>query len=144
MRERNFTPRRPGKPAHRQRPPRGGSGPRPGGRAAFADRDRSRGGGPDGPVILYGWHTVKAALENPARRVRRLFATENAMRRLTEGGIALPEPPELVRPGAIAARLGPDAVHNGLLAEGDPPPDLQVDAIAAPGPVLLLVPSNDT
>src|SRR5262249_15909460 len=28
--------------------------------------------------------------------------------------------PELVRPAAIARRLGPDAVHNGLLAEADP------------------------
>ena len=41
----------------------------------------------DGAVILYGWHTVKAALENPARRIRRLFATENAARRLAEDGL---------------------------------------------------------
>ncbi len=24
---------------------------------------------PDGPVLLYGWHTVKAALENPGAQV---------------------------------------------------------------------------
>jgi len=138
MRERNFTPRRPGKPPHRQRPPQGSGGARPGGRPSFGDRNRSTGGGPDGPVILYGWHTVKAALENPARRVRRLFATENAARRLAEDGIALPEPPELVRPQAIAARLGPDAVHNGLLAEADPLPDLELDEIAPAGIVLVL------
>ena len=36
----------------RSRPPRGGE---------------ARAG--DGAVILYGWHTVKAALENPARRI---------------------------------------------------------------------------
>ena len=71
----------------------------------------------DGAVILYGWHTVKAALENPARRIRRLYATANAARRLAEDGVALE--PELVRPDAIAQRLGPDAVHNGLLAEAE-------------------------
>ena len=27
----------------------------------------------DGPVILYGWQPVRAALENPARRIRRLL-----------------------------------------------------------------------
>src|SRR5262245_28670441 len=76
----------------------------------------------DGAVILYGWHTVKAALENPARRLRRLYATANAARRLAEDGVALTIEPELVRPDAIAHRLGPDAVHNGLLAEADPLP----------------------
>ena len=69
---------------------------------------------------LYGWHTVKAALENPARRIRRLLATENAARRLAEDGVPLPVKPELVRPDVIDARLGPDAVHQGLLAEADP------------------------
>ena len=77
-----------------------------------------------GLAILYGWHTVKAALENPARRFRRLLATENALRRLTDDGVALPLKPELVRPDVIDAQLGPDAVHQGLLAE--------VDSLAAP------------
>jgi 23S rRNA (guanosine2251-2'-O)-methyltransferase len=71
-------------------------------------------------VILYGWHTVAAALANPARRIRRLWATENATRRLAEEGIALPPATELVRPDAIAARLPGDAVHQGLLAEAEP------------------------
>ena len=48
----------------------------------------ARAAGRDGPVILYGWHTVKAALENPERRIRRLLATENAARRLAEEGVA--------------------------------------------------------
>jgi 23S rRNA (guanosine2251-2'-O)-methyltransferase len=75
---------------------------------------------PDGPALLYGWHTVKAALENPARRIRRLLATDNALRRLADDGVSLPLKPELVRPDVIDARLGPDAVHQGLLAEADP------------------------
>src|SRR5215212_3688564 len=73
-----------------------------------------------GPAVLYGWHSVKAALENPQRRILRILATENAMRRLDEEGVPLPIPPGLVRPDAIAARLSPDAVHQGLLAEAEP------------------------
>ena len=92
----------------------------------------------DGAVILYGWHTVKAALENPQRRIRRLFATENAARRLAEDGVALSVEPELVRPDAIAHRLGPDAVHNGLLAEADPLPAPELDELEPAGIVLVL------
>jgi 23S rRNA (guanosine2251-2'-O)-methyltransferase len=75
---------------------------------------------PDAPVILYGWHSVKAALENPARRFHRLLLTDNAMHRVTESGLTLPIAPELVRQEAIEALVGPEAVHQGLLAEADP------------------------
>src|SRR5262249_16416353 len=68
---------RPNEPQHRHRTP---------------ERDR------DGPVILYGWHSVKAALENPTRRLHRLLATENAARRLAEDGVQLPANLEMVRP----------------------------------------------
>jgi len=88
--------------------------------------------------LLYGWHTVKAALENPARRIRRLMATENAVRRLADDGVPLPIEPELVRPNVIDARLGPDAVHQGLLAEADPLPALKVDELTSDGIVLVL------
>ena len=91
-----------------------------------------------GTPILYGWHTVKAALQNPARRIRRLYATANAARRLAEDGVALPVQPEIVRPDAIARRLGPDAVHNGLLAEVDALPSLELEQIEPAGLVLVL------
>jgi 23S rRNA (guanosine2251-2'-O)-methyltransferase len=88
--------------------------------------------------VLYGWHTVKAALENPARRIRRLLATENAARRLAEDGVPLPVKPELVRPDVIDARLGPDAVHQGLLAEADPLSAPTVTELEPDGIVLVL------
>jgi 23S rRNA (guanosine2251-2'-O)-methyltransferase len=92
----------------------------------------------DGSPVLYGWHTVKAALENPQRRIRRLFATENAARRLAEEGVPLRAELELVRPEMIARRLSPDAVHNGLLAEADPLPSLELDEIEAGDLMLVL------
>jgi 23S rRNA (guanosine2251-2'-O)-methyltransferase len=92
----------------------------------------------DGTVILYGWHTVKAALENPARHIRALLATENAARRLAADGVSLGREPELVRPETIAQRLPPDAVHNGLLVEADPLPALDLEEIEPGGIVLVL------
>ena len=99
---------------------------------------RARHRDPDAPIVLYGWHTVTAALANPARRIRRLLATENAARRLADDGIAPPVDLELVRPDIIAARLSPDAVHQGLLAESDPLPSPGVEDLAAAGIVLVL------
>jgi 23S rRNA (guanosine2251-2'-O)-methyltransferase len=90
---------------------------------------------PDDLAVLYGWHTVKAALENPARKVRRFLATENAARRLAEEGVAAT--PELVRPGAIDERLAPDAVHQGLYLEADPLPSPELADVAG-STVLLL------
>jgi 23S rRNA (guanosine2251-2'-O)-methyltransferase len=131
MRERppqsNRQPKWPSKPRSQRR--------RTGG--AYERRDRIR-GEPGGPAVLYGWHTVTAALTNPARHIRKLLVTENALRRLTEDGIKLPLEPELVRPDALAARLTPDAVHQGLLAEADPLPPPAIEELPENGIVLVL------
>ena len=80
-----------------------GFGGRPGGKFAGKPagrpfrRERED---PDGPAILYGWHTVTAALANPRRVIRRLLLTENAARRLSDENIDTRVPPELVRPSA--------------------------------------------
>jgi 23S rRNA (guanosine2251-2'-O)-methyltransferase len=92
----------------------------------------------EGVAILYGWHTVAAALANPRRTIRKISATENAARRLADEGLTLPVAPEIVRPDAIAARLSPDAVHQGLLVEADPLPSLDIDELADEGTVLVL------
>jgi len=107
-------------------------------RGPRGDHPRERRAEPNAPIILYGWHTVTAALANPARRIRRLLATENAARRLADDGIKPPIDPELVRPEIIAARLSPDAVHQGLLAESDPLPSPDIDDLPAGGIVLVL------
>jgi 23S rRNA (guanosine2251-2'-O)-methyltransferase len=78
-------------------------------------------------AVLYGWHTVKAALENPQRRFHRILATESAVRRLTEDNVRFPVAPTVAGPDDIAAVAGAGAVHQGLYAEADPlePPDLE-------------------
>src|SRR6202023_3711231 len=103
-------------------------------RPAWRDRDTS----PDGPLILYGWHTVAAALANPQRQIRKLMLTENAALRLADENIQTKVTPEIVRPALIDARLGPDAVHQGLLAEADPLPSPDIDALPQQGIVLVL------
>ena len=87
--------------------------PRPGGTPPEA--------APDGLVRLYGLHTVRAALDNPRRRIVRLMVTRNALARL---GLAepldLPFPAEIVEPRALDRLLGADAVHQGVLVEAQP------------------------
>ena len=110
-----------------------------GDKSRFAPKPKPvRPGIPEGVAILYGWHTVAAALANPRRTIRKITATENAAHRLATEGLALPVTPEIVRPDAIAARLGPDAVHQGLLVEADLLPALDIEDIAAEGIVLVL------
>jgi 23S rRNA (guanosine2251-2'-O)-methyltransferase len=133
-RDRDRRPPRPGAPFRKPDRKSGGERPARPGRPPFRPPPRDH----DGPVLLYGWHTVKAALENPARTFHRLLATENAARRLAEEGLALPREPEVVRPTAIAALVGPEAVHNGLYAEADPLPSPELDAIEPAGIALVL------
>lgn len=103
-------------------------------RPAWRDREARA----DGPVILYGWHTVVAALNNPHRTIRRLLLTENAARRLAEDGVAPRIAPEIVRPDIIDRELGPDAVHQGFYAEADPLPSPDIGTLPQQGLVLVL------
>ncbi|CAN5418607.1 23S rRNA (guanosine(2251)-2'-O)-methyltransferase RlmB [soil metagenome] len=114
----------------RDRPGQGPKGPS-GGR-----RDRHAGG--DGPPILYGWHTVTAALANPQRRFRKLWLSENAARRLADDKIDSRIAPEIVHPSVIDQMLGPDAVHQGLLAEVEPLESPDIEDLAQEGIVLVL------
>ncbi len=127
--ERQQAPRQERQQAPRPERPPTARQPKPW-RASARDRD--------GPVILYGWHSVKAALENPARKFHKLLVTENALHRLKDDGVPLPIEPQLVRGEAIAALVGPDAVHQGLLVEADPLASPDIDDIEAQGVVLVL------
>ncbi|GLK66990.1 TrmH family RNA methyltransferase [Hansschlegelia plantiphila] len=92
----------------------------------------------DGPVVLYGHHSVAEALANPRRKLIRLMATENALARLAEAGLADRITPEIVRPGAIDRLLTPDAVHQGLYLEAEALDGPTLETIPEDGLVLVL------
>jgi 23S rRNA (guanosine2251-2'-O)-methyltransferase len=73
---------------------------------------------------IYGAHAVEAALRNPRREVRRIYASENAAQRL--GVLPRPGLPQVtvVPPKDLDRMLGGDSVHQGLLIEVEPLPDM--------------------
>lgn len=95
------------------------------GRRPFAKpraRPPQSGEAAEGPVLLYGLHTIEAAFRNRDRKRHRLLATENAQRRLAERGIAFDVPVETVNPRQLDHLVGRDAVHQGAVLEADPLP----------------------
>jgi 23S rRNA (guanosine2251-2'-O)-methyltransferase len=74
----------------------------------------------DGPVFLYGIHTVRAALDNPRRSKRRLLVTPNALSRLNEGGGTGKVRLEETNPRELDKLLGAEAVHQGAALEVEP------------------------
>ena len=90
-------------------------------RNKFPPRHKTKRHDPDdGPFFLYGLHTVRAALDNAARKKTRLLVTPNALNRLRESGPVAGLPIEEVTPKALDSLLGGDAVHQGAALEVDP------------------------
>lgn len=119
-----------------------------------AHRDRKAGGKPafrpkpkiapgevpaDGLVRLYGLHTVRAALDNPVRKIRRMMVTRNAAERLGISDLAaLPFAAELTEPRDIDRITGSDAVHQGVLIEAEPLRPKRLEALGDTNLVLVL------
>src|SRR5262249_4898905 len=94
-------------------------------------RDRRRHGPGRGPdterLLLYGLHTVEAALANPRRRMGRLLATENAAHRLEPLTAKRGVTPEAATLKDLDRLLGADAVHPGGALEAEPLPPMGLD-----------------
>ena len=76
---------------------------------------------PEGLVRLYGLHTVRAALDNPQRQIKRMLVTKNALDRLEiADSSALPFDVDIVDPRAIDRETGSEAVHQGVMIEVKP------------------------
>jgi 23S rRNA (guanosine2251-2'-O)-methyltransferase len=136
MRERDSDHRRHGRSTQHDA---GKSGRHFGGRRSGKPGGAPRRGPPrdSNTAVLYGWHTVKAALENPRRRFHRVLATEAAVRRLTEDNIVFPIAPTVADPDDIAAAAGAGAVHQGLYAEADALESPDLEAVVTDGGIVL-------
>lgn len=90
-------------------------------------------------VQLYGLHTVRAAIENPERKLIKLSVTQNALMRLDIGPVdQLGFPVEIVSPQDLDKVLGPDAIHQGAMLETRPLPARRLDALKD-SPLLLVL-----
>ena len=84
----------------------------------------------DGPVYLYGFHTVRAALDNPGRIKKALLATPNGLMRLRESGELGKVKVTETTPKELDRLLGADAVHQGVALEVDPVSRFGLDDIS--------------
>lgn len=85
----------------------------------------------EGPVYLYGLHTVRAALDNPGRTKKELLATPNGLNRLKESGEIGRVSVRETTPKDLDRLLGGEAVHQGLALEVDPVSRFGLDDIHA-------------
>jgi 23S rRNA (guanosine2251-2'-O)-methyltransferase len=93
--------------------------------------------GPEGLVRLYGIHTVRAALDNPERIIKRMLVTRNALERLEIEDIsAFQFTVDIVDPRAIDKEAGSEAVHQGVMVEAEP---LRAKTLASLGETDLLL-----
>ncbi len=89
--------------------------------------------------VLYGLHAVRAALSAKRRKILNVFATAPAAERMADDLAEAGLTPQLVTNEDLARRLGPNAVHQGIMIEARPiePIDLS-DIIPVSGIVLAL------
>lgn len=98
------------------------------GRAGRMKGGRGSGRGTAGTVRLWGRHAVEAALNNPARQHRKLWATREAIDSL-DGEL----PPDFLVEFAdvqdLARLVAKDAPHQGLVLECEPLEDVFLDEV---------------
>ena len=90
-------------------------------------------------AAIYGFHPVREALRAGRRQLVRLYATEEAAQRLAAEIAAAHVQVSVVSPHELSARLGGQAVHQGVFLEASPlePGDIS-DLAESRGIVLVL------
>jgi 23S rRNA (guanosine2251-2'-O)-methyltransferase len=93
------------------------------GRAGRMQGGRGSGRGSKGAVRLWGRHAVEAALMNPRRQHRKLWATREGIESL-DGELPPDFPVEYAEVADLARLVAKDAPHQGLVLECEPLDDL--------------------
>jgi 23S rRNA (guanosine2251-2'-O)-methyltransferase len=93
------------------------------GRAGRMKGGRGSGRASAGAVRLWGRHAVEAALKNPERQHRKLWATREGVESL-DGELPANFPVEYAQAADLARLVARDAPHQGLVLECTPLPDL--------------------
>ncbi|RKF21191.1 23S rRNA (guanosine(2251)-2'-O)-methyltransferase RlmB [Altericroceibacterium spongiae] len=110
------------------------------GRAGRMQGGRGSGRGTQGHVRLWGRHAVEAALMNPRRQHRKLWATREGIDSL-DGELPPDFPVEYAAVTDLARLVSRDAPHQGLVLECEPLDDLHLDDVLdgdSPRPIVVL------
>ncbi len=108
------------------------------GRAGRMQDGRGSGRGSAGTVRLWGRHAVEAALKNPERNHRKLWATREGIASL-DGELPADFPIEYAQPADLARLVARDAPHQGLVLECAPLEDMFLEDVLTGDPARPLV-----
>lgn len=108
------------------------------GRAGRMQGGRGSGRASTGAVRLWGRHAVEAALMNPERRHRKLWATREGVASLN-GELPPDFPVEWASPVDLARLVARDAPHQGLVLDCEPLPDIFLDEVLSGDPARPLI-----
>lgn len=98
------------------------------GRAGRMKGGRGSGRASSGQVRLWGRHAVEAALKNPERVHRKLWATREGIESL-DGELPQDFPLEYADASDLARLVAKDAPHQGLVLECAPLEDIHLDEV---------------
>lgn len=107
------------------------------GRAGRMQGGRGSGRASSGQVRLWGRHAVEAALNNPDRVHRKLWATREGVASL-DGELPADFPVEWADGADLARLVARDAPHQGLVLECAALDDVFLEDVVGDGPILVL------
>ncbi|MGN6497513.1 MAG: 23S rRNA (guanosine(2251)-2'-O)-methyltransferase RlmB [Tsuneonella sp.] len=107
------------------------------GRAGRMQGGRGSGRAGAGAVRLWGRHAVEAALKNPARRHRKLWATREGVASL-DGELPADFAVEWADAQDLARLVARDAPHQGLVLECEPLEDIFLEDVLGEAPLVVL------